>query len=120
MVEDGVLMTGGAELERAALVLSFADRGFGERNLANTFLSQDSWFNEESLGWFDIVDEMEVETNGDEACCLPCGFRTTSKQKSCVSSPTHTVYVHSMILINEVNEHPNANRPRPALSPPVL
>ena len=52
---------GSAELERVAPVLSFSDRGFGERNLANTFLRLDSGFNEASLGWFDIVDEMEVE-----------------------------------------------------------
>ena len=64
MVKDGVLMMGGAELEEAAPVLSFADRGFGERNLANTFLRLDSGFNEESLGWFDIVD-MEVEKEGE-------------------------------------------------------
>lgn len=69
MVEDGILMMGGAELERAAPVLSLADRGFGERNLANTFLRLDSGFNEESLGWFDIVDEMEVGKE-DEACCF--------------------------------------------------
>ena len=42
---------GGRELER--VVLSFADRGIGDRNLA-TLLRLDSGFNEESLGWFDI------------------------------------------------------------------
>ena len=50
-------MMSGAEAKRAAPLLSFADRGFGERNLANTSLRLDSGFNEESLGWFDIVDE---------------------------------------------------------------
>ena len=65
MVEDGVLMMGGAELEWAAPVLSFADRCFGKCNLANTLLRLES---EESLGWFDIVDEMEVEKE-DEICC---------------------------------------------------
>ena len=55
-------MMSGTELERAAPVLLFADRGFGERNLVNTFLKLGSAFNEESLGWFDIVDEMKVET----------------------------------------------------------
>ena len=38
MAEDGVLITGGEELERAAPVLLFADRDFGGRNLANTVL----------------------------------------------------------------------------------
>ena len=52
-------MIGGAELERAAPVLSFAYRGLGKRNF--TFLILDSGFNKESSGWFDIVDEMEVE-----------------------------------------------------------
>ena len=46
-------MVGGRELERA--VLSFADRGIGDRKLA-TLLKLDSGFNEESLGWFDIID----------------------------------------------------------------
>ena len=72
-------MMGRAELERAAPVLSLADRGFGECNLA-TFLGLDSDSSEESLGRFDIVDEMEVEKE-DEACCLWCGFGITSKQK---------------------------------------
>ena len=67
MVEDGVLMMGRAEPKRAAPLLSFADRGFGERNLANTSLRLDSGFNEESLGWFDIVDEMEVEKENEVA-----------------------------------------------------
>lgn len=48
-------MMGGAELEQAAPVLSFADRGIGECNFA--FLRLDSWFNEESFRLFDIVDE---------------------------------------------------------------
>ena len=52
-------MIGGAELERAVPVLSFAYRGLGERNL--TLSRVDSGFNKESSGWFDIVDEMEVE-----------------------------------------------------------
>ena len=59
MAEDGVLMIGGAELERAAPVLSFAYRGLGKRNL--TVLRLDSGFNKGSSGWFDIVDEMEVD-----------------------------------------------------------
>ena len=79
MVECGVLMMSGAELERAAPVLPFADRGFGERNLVNTFLKPGSAFNaKESLGWFDIVDEKKVEKGcvrdnlhqGQEAFCV--------------------------------------------------
>jgi hypothetical protein len=81
---------GGKELEPAAPVLSFVDRGFGERNLANTFLRLNSGFNEETLGWFDIIAEMEVEKE-DEACCSRCGFGITSKQKSRFSIiPTST------------------------------
>ena len=78
-------MMGGAEPKRAAPLLSSADRGFGERNLANTFLRVGSGFNEESLGWFDIVDVMEVEKE-DETCCFRCGFGIISKQ-SHVSPP---------------------------------
>ena len=44
---------GGQELERA--VLSFADRGIGDRNLA-TLLRVDSGFDEESLRWIEIID----------------------------------------------------------------
>ena len=73
-----------AELEGAAPVLSFRDRGFSERNLANA--SDSRLDSEESLGWFDILDKMEVEKE-DEACCLRCGFGITFKQKSCVSNP---------------------------------
>ena len=68
MVEDGVLMMGGAELKWAAPVLSFADRCFGKCNLANTLLRLESGFNEESLDWSDIVDKMEVEKE-DKICC---------------------------------------------------
>ena len=64
MVEDGVLMMGGAKLEQAAPALSFADRGFGERDLA-TFLRLGSGFNEEPLDWFDRVDEIEVQKEGE-------------------------------------------------------
>ena len=63
-------MTGRAELEQAVPVLLFTDRGFGQRNLVNTFLRLDSGFNEESLGWFDIIDEMEVEKEDESTCCL--------------------------------------------------
>ena len=64
MAEDGIMM-GRPELEWAAPVLSFADRGIGERNIA-ALLSIDSGSNEESLGWFDIVDgEMEVKKEGE-------------------------------------------------------
>ena len=63
MAEDGVTM-GRPELEWAAPVLSFGDRGIGERNIA-TLLRIDSGSNEESLGCFDIVDEMEVEKEGE-------------------------------------------------------
>ena len=52
IAEDGVRV-GVRELERA--VLSFVDRGIGDCNLA-TLLRLDSGFNEESLGWFDIID----------------------------------------------------------------
>ena len=79
MAEDGVLIIS-AELEQAAPVLSFGDRGIGKRNLA--FLRLDSQFNEESFHLFDIVDEMEV----DKGCCLQCGFGFTFEQKSCVST----------------------------------
>ena len=95
MAEDGVLMIGGAELERAAPVLSFAYRGLGKRNL--TFLRLDSGFNKESSGWFDIVDEMEVEKK-DETCCLQCGFGITSKQKSCVA----TTYTSQLGVANSM------------------
>ena len=87
IAEDGV-MVGGRELEQA--VLSFADRGIGDRNLA-TLLRLDSGFNEESLGWFDIIDRRrDGSWEGRwSACCLRCRFGMTSKQKSCVStSPT--------------------------------
>ena len=58
-------MMGRPGLEWAAPVLSFADRGIGERNIA-ALLSIDSGSNEESLGWFDIVDgEMEVKKEGE-------------------------------------------------------
>ena len=60
-------MTSETELERSAPVLSFGDRGFSECNLVDIFLRLDNGFNEESLGWFDIVDETEVEKE-DEAC----------------------------------------------------
>ena len=46
-------MVGGRELER--VVLSFADGGIGDSNLA-TLLRLDSGFNEESLCLFDIID----------------------------------------------------------------
>ena len=62
MAEDVIM--GGPEREWAAPVLSFADRGIGERNIA-TSLRLDSGSSEESLGWFDIVDEMEVEKEGE-------------------------------------------------------
>ena len=57
-------MMGRPELEWAAPVPSFADRDIGERNIATLF-RLDSGSNEESLGWFDIVDEMEVEKEGE-------------------------------------------------------
>ena len=63
MAEDGIMM-GTPGLEWGAPVLSFVDRGIGERNIA-TSLRLDSSSNEESLGWFDIVDEMEVEKEGE-------------------------------------------------------
>ena len=69
-MDDAVLMMGEAELEQAAPVLLFTDRGFRQRNLANTFLRLDSGFNEGSLGWFDIVDKMEVEKEDESARCL--------------------------------------------------
>jgi len=103
MAEDGVLIMGGAELERAAPTLSFADRGLGERNL--TFLRLDSGFNEESLDWFDIVDEMEVEME-DEACCLRCGVGSNSKQKSCVTSPTHKETTSSPTRLDQKLRNP--------------
>ena len=84
MAEDGILIIARAELEGAAPVLSFRDRGFSERNLANA--SDSRLDSEEFLGWFDILDKMEVEKE-DEACCLRCGFGITFKQKSCVSNP---------------------------------
>ena len=57
-------MMGRPELEQAAPVLSFMDRGIGECNIA-TLLRLDSSSNEESLGWFDIINEMEVEKEGE-------------------------------------------------------
>ena len=80
---------GRAKLEQAAPALSFADRGFGERDLA-TFLRLGSGFNEESLDWFDKVDEIEVQKEGEGRRSLLFTV-WLSKQKSCVSaaSPTH-------------------------------
>ena len=105
MAEDGVLMIG-AELEQAAPVLSFGDRGIGKRNLA--FLRLDSRFNEESFRLFDIVDEMEV----DKGCCLRCGFNGfTFKQKSSPPYRGHS----KQTPWPDPNEHPSATRSRAAL-----
>ena len=93
IAEDGALMIGGAELEEAEPVLSFRDRGFSEGILAKT--ADTRLDSEDSLGWFDIVDKMEVEKE-DEACCLRCDFGITSEQRS---SPPHprrrSVYANS-------------------------
>ena len=95
---------GRAELERAAPVLSFADRGFGERNLANTFLRLDGSFKEESLGWFDIV---EVEEERQSACWLRVALAS-------LSHATDLGSTHVRL------QTPSATRPSPALSPPAL
>ena len=112
MAEEGVLMMGGAELDQAAPVLSFADRGLGERNL--TSLRLDSGFNEESLGWFDIADEMEVEK--EEAALVVYGVALELLPNKSHVSP-HPCKQHcTQTLWHNPNEHPNATRPRPALS----
>ena len=106
-------MTSETELERSAPVLSFGDRGFSECNLVDIFLRLDNGFNEESLGWLDIVDEVEVEN--DERC--PLFTEWLSKHKSRFSIlPTHTIT--ETTDKHNPNEHPNA--PRPALSHPGL
>ena len=94
VAEDGVSMIGGAELERATPVLSFRDPGFSEHILVNTADSRlDS---EESLGWFDIVDKIEMGKEA-ESCCLWCGFGITSEQKSSSPHPRRrSLYANSM------------------------
>ena len=93
MAGDGVLKMRGAELERAAPVLSFADRGPGGHNL--TLLRLDSGFNEESLGCFDIVDEMEVEKE-DEAC-LRCTLELQQKSRFSSSMTPHGHYTQTPV-----------------------